>query len=97
MTDYERGVQHERERVAALMAMKGTAAYSAGALQELLSDAIVQGRSVSDTTGELVQALTRSTVLAEIEGPGPIVTGVADTATGEVPEQTPKRDDVGEV
>jgi hypothetical protein len=97
MTEYERGVAAERERVAALMAMRAQPAYSAGALQELLSEAIVNGRSVSDTTGELVAALTRSTVLAEIESPGPIVTGQADTATGELPKQSPRREDVEEL
>jgi len=97
MSEFEKGVQAERERVATLMAMKGTPAYSAGALQELLADAIVNGRSVSDTTGELVAALTRSTVLAEIESPGPIVTGQADTATGELPKQSPRRVDVEEL
>ena len=97
MTDYEKGVAAERERVAALMAMKGTPAYSAGALQELLSDAIVEGQSVADATGLLVEALTRSTVLAEIEGPGPIVTGQVDTATGEAPKQSPRRVDTEEV
>lgn len=97
MTEFEKGVLAERERVAALMAMKGTPAYSAGALQELLAEAIVNGRSVSDATGELVQALTRSTVLAEIESPGAIVTGQVDTATGEAPAQSPRREDVEEL
>lgn len=97
MSDYELGVQHERERVAALMAMRAQPAYAAGALQEVLSEAIIEGRSVADATGLLVEALTKSTTLAEIESPGPIVTGQADTATGEAPKQSPKRDDVGEV
>lgn len=97
MTDYEKGVLAERERVSALMQMRAQPAYSAGALKELLDEAIVTGRSVSDATGLLVEALTKSTTLAELESPGSIVTGHADTATGEAPKQSPKRDNVEEM
>lgn len=83
MSDYERGIQAERERVAELEELRKHPAYQPAAIQQLLSDCIRQGKTVAEATDLLMRELTKSTVIAETENPADFTTGVRNTATGQ--------------
>lgn len=92
------GVKREQERVAALMAMKAEKPYQGiSAVQEVIDESIAKGRSKDETLGLVLATFSKSTSQAEAESPGDIVTGQADTATGELQKETGEPDPVTEV
>lgn len=79
------GAKREQERVAALMKMKQSKAYSGiAAVQEVLDECIGDGTSKDEATALVIATLTNNnTAQAEADSPGDIVTSTSDTATGE--------------
>jgi hypothetical protein len=80
------------------MAMKAEKPYQGiSAVQEVIDESIAKGRSKDETLGLVLATFSKSTSQAEAESPGDIVTGQADTATGELQKETGEPDPVTEV
>ena len=92
------GAKKEKERVAALMAMKADKRFAKlAAVQETLDECIKEGKSIDESNTLVMATLASPTVQAELDNPPDIDTGATDTATGETPRATGEREPVMEV
>ena len=78
------GVQRERSRVAALLAMRQDPRFSRiEAIVQVFDTAIGDGSTVEQASALLLNVLSRNSTQAALESPGPLGTGHVDTAIGE--------------